>query len=82
MKNVLIGGEPLDPSKTYTVAGTDYTLLKHGDGTTAFDGCTLLQECVALDNQALIDYIIETLNGEIGGEYAELTGQERIVITE
>ncbi len=38
VKNVLVGGESLEPEKTYTLAGTDYVLLEHGDGYTAFDG--------------------------------------------
>ena len=35
-----------------------------------------------LDNQVLIDYITQTLGGEVGGDYVDLTGQGRIVIVE
>jgi hypothetical protein len=38
VSNVKVGGEPIDPKKTYTVAGIDYPLLNNGDGQTAFDG--------------------------------------------
>ena len=78
--NVMVGGEPLDMDKTYTLAGTDYILLAHGDGYTMFDGAKVLQNRVKLDNQVLMDYITESLGGVIGPEYEELTGQGRIVI--
>ena len=47
-----------------------------------FDGAPLLQDRVKLDNQVLIDYITETLEGVIGEEYEDLTGEGRIVIVE
>lgn len=81
VKNVYVGEEALDPEKTYTVGGTDYTLLKNGDGTTAFDGSEVLLQSFKLDNQMLIDYITETLGGEVGEEYADPYGQGRITIT-
>ena len=82
VKNVLVGGEPIDPGSTYTVAGLDYTLLNHGDGFSMFDGAKVLQKSVKLDNQVLMDYIVETLGGVVGPEYEELTGEGRIVIVE
>ena len=78
--NVTVGGEPLDPAGTYTVAGINYTLLDNGDGYTAFDGATVLQKGIKLDNQVLIEYITETLGGEIGETYADPYGQGRIRI--
>ncbi|MBQ7693113.1 MAG: bifunctional metallophosphatase/5'-nucleotidase [Oscillospiraceae bacterium] len=82
VKNVLIGGEPIDPEKTYTLASHDYMLLDAGDGFTMFAGAPRLQERVKLDNQVLSDYITENLGGVIGPEYETLTGQGRIVIVE
>ena len=82
VQNVMVGGEPLDLEKTYTLASVDYVLLNHGDGYTMFDGCNVLQESVKLDNQVLTDYVVDTLGGIIGEEYAEPYGQGRIVITE
>ena len=82
VKNVLVGGEPLDPEATYTLASHDYMLLNGGDGYTAFEGATLLQDRVKLDNQVLIDYITENLGGVIGEQYESLTGDGRIVIVE
>ena len=82
VKNVVVGEEPLDPEKTYTLAGVDYILLNHGDGYTMFDGAKVLQESVKLDNQVLIDYITNTLGGMVGEEYADPYGQGRITILE
>ena len=81
VKNVLVGGEPLDPAKTYTLAAHDY-MLGGGDGFSMFKDARLLLDRVKLDNQLLIDYIVENLGGVIGEEYAELPGQGRIVIVE
>ncbi len=80
VKNVLVGGEPIDPEKTYTLAGHDYMLLQIADGYTMFKDAPLLQDKVEIDNQVLIDYIRDTLGGEISKEYADPYGQGRIVI--
>ena len=80
VKNVMVGGEPIDPRKTYTLAGHDYMLLQIADGYTMFRDAPLLQDRVKLDNQVLIDYIRDTLGGAVGEEYADPSGQERIVI--
>ena len=79
VRNVLVGGEPLDPEKTYTLASHDYQLLNNGDGYTMFKGCEVLQESVKLDNQVLIDYITETLGGVVSDGYENPYGQGRIV---
>ncbi len=82
VQNVMVGGEPLDPAKTYTVGGTDYVLLNNGDGNTALSGVTVLRENITADYQALMDYITETLGGSVGSDYADLYGQGRIKIIE
>ena len=82
VKNVRVGGEPIDPEKTYTLACHNYMLLENGDGYTMFDGAPLLLDCVKLDNQLFIDYITETLGGVIGAEYADPYGQGRIKVVE
>ena len=79
VRNVKVGGEDLDPAKTYTLASHDYQLLNNGDGYTMFQGCKVLQESVKLDNQVLIDYITETLGGVVGEGYDNPYGQGRIV---
>jgi len=80
VRNVLVGGTPLDPEKTYTLASIDYQLQRFGDGYTMYAGAKVLQQSVKLDNQLLIDYIQGTLNGVVGEEYSNPYGQGRIVI--
>ena len=82
VKNVLVNGIPIDPEKTYALSGNDYWLLGNGDGFTMFDGAAVLQNCVKLDNQTLIDFITDSLGGVIGEEYEDPYGQGRIVIVE
>ena len=79
VRNVLVGGEPLDPEKTYKLASHDYQLLNNGDGYTMYEGCKVLQESVKLDNQVLIDYITGTLGGVVSDGYENPYGQGRIV---
>ena len=80
VRNVLIGGKPIDPNEHYRLAGTDNLLLKIGDGYTMLQGAEVLQKEVKLDNQMLIDYITGPLNGVIGEQYADPYGQGRIVV--
>ena len=82
VKNVMVGDEPLDLSKMYTLAGHNYMLLGHGDGYTMFDGAELLLDRVKSDYQVLIDYITGTLGGVIGEQYKDPYGEGRIIITE
>ena len=82
VKNVMVGGEPLDLEKTYTLASHDYMLLNGGDGYAMFGGANILQDRVKLDNQVLIDYVTGTLGGVIGEEYAEPYGEGRIIAVE
>ena len=82
VQNVRVGGAPINPDNTYTLASHDFMLLKNGDGYTMFDGAPMLQDCVKLDNQLLIDYIVDSLGGVIGEEYADRYGQGRITIVE
>lgn len=82
VKNVMIGGEPMALDRMYTLAAPNYLLKNQGGGMTMFDGCTLLLDEVALDNQVLINYITGTLGGVIGEEYADPYGEGRIVAVE
>ncbi len=82
VKNVIVGDQPIQLDKTYKLACHNYLLLSNGDGYTMFDGDPLLLDCVKLDNQLLIDYIVDVLGGEIGAEYADPYGQGRITIVE
>ena len=82
VKNVKVGGEDLDVTKTYTLASHNYMLLGDGDGMTMFKGAKVLKEGVKLDNQVLIDYIVDTLGGVVGEAYANPYGEGRIVAVE
>ena len=80
VRNVLVGGKPIDPNEYYRLASTDNLLLKLGDGYAMLQGAEVLQKEVKLDNQLLIDYITGPLNGVIGETYADSYGQGRIVV--
>lgn len=82
VKNVMIGDEPLDVNKTYTLASHNYMLKSGGDGTCMFMDCNVLIDESMLDNQVLINYITDTLGGVVGEEYSNPYGQERIVAVE
>ena len=79
VRNVFIGGEPLDPEKTYRVASHDFMLLNGGDGYTMVKDCKVLMKDGKQDYQALADYITGTLGGVIGPGYENPFGQGRIV---
>ena len=79
VQNLLIGGEPVDPEKVYTLASHNYKIKDMGDGYTMFADNTILQDEVMIDNQVLINYITQELGGVVGEEYAEPYGQGRIV---
>jgi len=80
VKDVTIGGEPIDLTKTYTLASHNYLLLNGGDGLNIFIDNKVLVEPVMLDNQILSAYIGEYLGGVVGDEYSNLYGQGRITI--
>ena len=68
VSDVMIGGEPIDPEKTYKLASHNYYLKEGGDGFTMFLGSKLLQDGGILDNELLINYIVDTLGGVITAE--------------
>ena len=80
VKNVMIGDEPLDVNKTYTVASDSFLLKSGGDGTNCFIHDPVLLDEIKLDFQTVIDYITDTLGGSVGEEYADIWGEGRIVI--
>jgi len=82
VKDIKIGGEDLDLTKTYTLASHDYKLKNMGDGYSMFADNVFLQDSVMIDNQVLINYIVDVLGGTVGDEYADPYGQGRITIVE
>ncbi len=81
VKDVLIGGEPVDPAKTYKLASHNYMLKSAGDGYAMFGkkNVTILQDEVLIDNQVLINYITDSLGGTVGEDYAKAQGRITII---
>lgn len=82
VQNVMVGEEPLDLEKTYTLASHNYMLKDQGDGYNMFGGANILQDEVMLDNQVLLTYITDGLGGVVGEEYENPYGEGRIVAVE
>lgn len=82
VQNVLIGGEPIEADKIYTLAGSTYVLLQGGDGLTMLDGTTVVQkDGLPCDSEMLIKYFTDTLGGNISAEqYGDPDGDGRIKI--
>ena len=76
-----VGGQPLELDRVYTLASHNYMLKSGGDGYTMFQGCTLLKDETVLDNQALIRYLGQILEGDLSA-YSAPGGQGRIQIAE
>ena len=55
VSNVMVGGEPLDVNKTYTLASHNYMLKSGGDGFVMFKNDKLLKDSVMIDNAVLIN---------------------------
>ena len=81
VSDIQVGGQPLDINKTYTLASHNYMLKSQGDGYAMFgtDNVEIIKDCVMIDNQVLINYIVEELNGTVGKEYAAPEGRITIV---
>jgi len=73
VSDVLINGQPLDLTATYSLATNDFTQVG-GDDYTMLAGYAKTGEYSALD-EALIAYITEELGGVIGEEYAAPQGR-------
>ena len=76
--NVKVGGVPIDPKKTYTVASTTYILTQQGDGFTMFDGCKEVTKESLIDTEVIQKYI-ETLGGTVGQQYAKTEGRIKVI---
>jgi len=80
--DVKVGGQPLELDRTYTLASHNYMIKSGGSGGTQLLDNNLLLDCVMLDCTALMDYVSQTLGGQIGPEYADPAGQGRITVGE
>ena len=77
--DIMVGGEPIDLAKTYTVASHNYMLKSGGDGMTMFASCPILKDEVMVDVDILSGYI-NSLGGSVPADYAAVEGQGRITI--
>lgn len=78
--DIKVNGEPIDLSKTYTVASHNYMLKSGGDGMTMFNGTNVIKDEVMVDVDVLSAYINNNLGGSVGADYANPAGQGRITI--
>ena len=76
--NVTVNGEKLDLLKKYTISSNSF-ILGGGDGYSMFADAELVRTAVAVDNEVLLKYINETLNGAVPIKYNATEG--RIVKT-
>ena len=91
VKNVKIGGEDLDLTKTYNLAGYNYTLRDLGDGFAMFGGAVNVKDYVMEDYMVLANYAksfpvdetsgLPTITAE-NSEYGDIYGAGRITIVE
>ena len=66
--DIKVGGEPIDLSRTYTVASHNYMLKQGGDGMTMFRGCNVIRDEVMVDVDILSSYI-RRMGGFVTSEY-------------
>ena len=74
ISDVKIGGEDLDPNGSYTIATTKF-LLTGGNGYSMFDGAEILTDTMLTDNEVVVKYIEENLNGKIPDMYEKPLGR-------
>lgn len=78
VSNILVGGEPLDPEREYTVGGIKYQLIDQGDGNTLFDGAEVVDIGRYIEDVDAIAEYLSTFGGTVPEQYADRYGQERI----
>ena len=66
---------PIDPNGTYTVASHNYMLKDGGDGFNMFQNDELLIDCGMIDNQVLMTYIVDILEGNLKDKYSTIEGR-------
>lgn len=65
--------KPLDPDKTYTLAGQNHSLLNGGGSITMFNGAKVVKNTGEIDVDVITTYITEHLGGVIGTQYATVS---------
>ena len=83
VKDVMVGGEPIDLEKTYTMAINTYYSSEYGDGMTMFKNAKIIKpaegEDDIVDHDVVIDHLAH-LNDVVPEDYADPYGQGRITI--
>ena len=74
VSNVKVGLSPIDPARTYTIAGTPYVLLNGGDAI-SFPSRELLRTAEVNDLALLELFIQEYLHGNIAAPYDKPQGR-------
>ena len=64
--------ELIDLTRMYTLAASSHYLLGYGSGMTMLKNAKIIQNEGMLDVEALERYIVETLGGTVGEEYAKV----------
>ncbi len=80
VRDIYVGEEPLDVTRTYTLASHNYWLKSGGDGMSMLMGCPILKDETMVDVDTITSYISEYLGGTVGEEYKDPRGQGRITI--
>ena len=79
VKDVLVEKDgkwvPIDPKATYTLASHNYMLKEGGDGFNMFQNDELLIDEGMIDNQVLMTYIVDILEGNLKDKYADIEGR-------
>ena len=74
VSDVYVGGKPLDMDATYTIASTEYVLLKGGDAI-SFPSRKLLSTETVGDLEILENYLLNNLHGRIEAPYDQPQGR-------
>ncbi len=87
VKDVTVGGEPLDPDKTYTVSINRYYSQEYGDGMTMFRDSTMVKDTDEsgqpyYDHDVFTAYLQNYPDSVVPDEYANPDGQGRLKIVE
>lgn len=80
VKDVIIGGKPLDPREDYRIAGSTYLLKDGGNGMTMFEKSYLLRDGDLSDIETLV-HLFRRHKGIIGRGYEKEEGSGRITIS-
>ena len=72
--DIKVNGEKLDLNKKYTLSSNSF-ILGGGDGYSMFSDCETVKTAIAVDNEALLKYIQDNLNGTIPHKYRASEGR-------